>query len=161
MKKFIFLICSLFSTTAYAQQNNVKIWLVNADYAFYLGQTTIDHINLPTAKLALVRSATDTLWFVYRTEQLISARLALNPADLLPKSRFTIGDSVSAYSTETPEFPKWVHGKVLQISSTGRVLIRYKDREYDVDRNKILNVVSNRWFDADAVEEFANSKKFK
>lgn len=164
MKKFILLFCFFFSSLSNAQES-IKLWLVDADYCFYLGQSTVSHINLPTAKLAIIRGNTDTLWFNYGTKETVRMPFAFNPADLLAKStlklRFAIGDSVTALLVRQPN-QYWINGIVLAISPSNRYLLKFREIADYNERTKKFNYRNVRsWFDENDVEKFVDAKKFR
>jgi len=101
----------------------------------------------------------DTLWF-HRTSKIGRSQFVKTGSDVSP-ARFAVGDSVSAMIVGGDR-PYWINGKVLDKSTSGRYLIKFRDVvDYDIESKKFVYKDRREWIRESDVESYAYSTKYR
>lgn len=101
----------------------------------------------------------DTLYF-HRASKIGRSGFVKTGSDVSP-ARFAVGDSVSAMIVGGDR-PYWINGKVLDKSTSGRYLIKFRDVvDYDIESKKFAYKDRREWIRESDVESYAYSKKYR
>lgn len=171
MKKILFVLM-IFVSSAFAQYYKADLLWVDIPADLFYKIAELPNINpndwknrSPSVAIAIVPSdqrifgKQDTIWF-QRVPRIGRSKFFAAGSNA-PLAQFAIGDSVSAMITDWDK-PYWVHGKVIDVGSSGRYLVGFKDAVgYDVEKRTFKYKYRREWLDQNRVEPYAYDEKYR